>query len=69
MMYLKHWNPWHFFSNSHRFELNNLPHDLTCFRGIIGPSGPFTPRFGVFSWDYWTFGSVCRFLILVDSGL
>ena len=19
---------------------------------------PFTPRFGLFSWDYWTFGSV-----------
>ena len=35
-----------------------LPHVLTCFRGIIGPSGPFTPRFDVFSWDYWTFGSV-----------
>ena len=52
MMYLKHWNPWHFFSNSHRFELNNLPHDLTGFRGIIVPSGPFTPRFDMFSWDY-----------------
>ena len=31
-----------------------LPHVLTCFCGIIGPSGPFTPRFDVFSWDYWT---------------
>ena len=35
-----------------------LLHVLTGFRGIIGPSGPFTPRFGMISWDYWTFGSV-----------
>ena len=31
-----------------------LPHVLACFRGIIGPSGPFTPRFDVFSWGKWS---------------
>ena len=58
MMYLKHWNPWHFFSNSHRFESNNLPHNLAWFRVVIVLLDSFIPRFGVFSWDYWTIGSV-----------
>ncbi len=35
-----------------------LPHVLACFRGVIVLPGPFSTRFGVFSWDYWTFGAV-----------
>ena len=33
-------------------------HVLTCFCGVNVVPVPFTPRFGVFSWGYWTFGSV-----------
>ena len=35
-----------------------LPHVLACFCGVIVLPVPFTPRFGLFLWGYWTFGSV-----------
>ena len=38
------------------------------FRGVNVVPVPFTPRFDVLLWDYWTFGSVyCLILKKVDS--
>ena len=44
-------------------------HVLMGFRGVNVIPVPFTPRFGVFSCDYWTFGSVFPTIWLVFVGL